>query len=69
MHICNNFIFIFNLEKVQSYRHNNLIQTGKVNANLCQIVTNSDKNSVIVASRFFAQSHQKDLITKSAFFC
>ena len=32
--LCNNFIFIFNLEKVQSYRRNNSIQAGKVNAKL-----------------------------------
>ena len=32
--LCNNFIFIFNLEKVQSYRSNNLIQAIKVNAKL-----------------------------------
>ena len=32
--LCNNFIFIFNLEKVQSYRLNNSIQAGKVNAKL-----------------------------------
>ena len=31
-------------------------------------VTNSDKNSVIVANRFFTQSQQKDLSTKIAFF-
>ena len=30
--LCNNFIFIFNLEKVQSYRLNNSVQAGKVNA-------------------------------------
>ena len=30
--LCNNFLFIFNLEKVQSYRHNNSFQAGKVNA-------------------------------------
>ena len=32
--LCNNFVFIFNLEKVQSYRSNNLIQAIKVNAKL-----------------------------------
>ena len=32
--LCNSFIFIFKLEKVQSYRRNNTIQTGKVNAKL-----------------------------------
>ena len=32
--LCNNLISIFNLEKVQSYRHNNSIQAGKVNAKL-----------------------------------
>ena len=32
--LCNNFIFIFNLEKVQSYRRCNSIQAGKVNAKL-----------------------------------
>ena len=32
--LCNNFILIFNLEKVQSYRRNNLIQAIKVNAKL-----------------------------------
>ena len=31
---CNSFIFIFNLEKVRSYRRNNSIQAGKVNAKL-----------------------------------
>ena len=31
---CNSFIFIFNLEKVQSYRRNNSVQAGKVNAKL-----------------------------------
>ena len=32
--LCNSLILIFNLEKVQSYRRNNSIQTGKVNAKL-----------------------------------
>ena len=32
--IRNNFLFMFNLEKVQSYRRNNSIQAGKVNAKL-----------------------------------
>ena len=32
--LCNIFIFIFNLEKVQSYRRKNSIQAGKVNAKL-----------------------------------
>ena len=32
--LCNSFIFIFNLEKVQSYRRINSIQAGKVNAKL-----------------------------------
>ena len=32
--LCNNFIFILNLEKVQSYIRNNLIQAGKVNGKL-----------------------------------
>ena len=32
--LCNSFIFIFNLEKVQSYRRSNSIQAGKVNAKL-----------------------------------
>ena len=32
--LCNNFIFIFNLEKVQSYRPNNSIQAGKINGKL-----------------------------------
>ena len=32
--LCNSFIFIFNLEKVRSYRRNNSIQAGKVNAKL-----------------------------------
>ena len=36
IHIYNNFIFIFNLEKVQSFWRNNSIQAGKVNAKLCQ---------------------------------
>ena len=31
---CNNFVFIFNLEKLQSYRRNNSIQAGIVNAKL-----------------------------------
>ena len=31
-------------------------------------ITNTDKNSVIVAARFLAQCHQKDLPTKSTFF-
>ena len=31
---CNNFVFIFNLEKLQSYRRNNSIEAGKVNAKL-----------------------------------
>ena len=31
---CNNFIFIFNLEKVQSYRRNSSIQAGTVNGKL-----------------------------------
>ena len=61
--LCNNFIFIFNSKKVQSYRRNNSIEAGKVNA---KTVTNSDKNSVILVSRFFAQ---KDLLTKSVFLC
>ena len=30
----NSFIFIFNLEQVQSYRSNNSVQAGKVNARL-----------------------------------
>ena len=32
--LCNNFIFIFNQEKVQSYSCNNSFQAGKVNAKL-----------------------------------
>ena len=32
--LCNNFIFIFSLEKVQSYRRNNSIQAGKLSAKL-----------------------------------
>ena len=32
--LCDHFIFIFNLEKVQSYRRSNSIQAGKVNAKL-----------------------------------
>ena len=32
--LCNNFIFILNLEKEQSYRRNNSIQTGEVNGKL-----------------------------------
>ena len=32
--IRNNFLFMLNLEKVQSYRRNNSIQAGKVNAKL-----------------------------------
>ena len=32
--LCNNFIFKFNLEKVQGYRRNNSIQAGKVNSKL-----------------------------------
>ena len=32
--LCNSFIFIFNLEKVQSYRRNNSVQAGKVNVKL-----------------------------------
>ena len=35
--LCNNFVFIFNLEKLQSYRRNNSIQAGKVNAKLWQL--------------------------------
>ena len=34
--LCNSFIFILNQEKVQSYRCNNSIQAGKVNAKLWQ---------------------------------
>ena len=30
--LCNSFIFMFNLEKGQSYRCSNSIQAGKVNA-------------------------------------
>ena len=30
----NHFMFIFNLEKVQSYKRNNSIQAGKVNGKL-----------------------------------
>ena len=32
--LCNNFIFIFNLEKVQSYRRNNSIEAGKINVKI-----------------------------------
>ena len=32
--LCNNFIFVFNLEKVQSYRRNNSIEAGKVTTKL-----------------------------------
>ena len=32
--LCNNFIFVFNLEKVQSYRCNNSIEAGKVTTKL-----------------------------------
>ena len=32
--LCNSFIFIFNLEKVQSYRRSNSIQASKANAKL-----------------------------------
>ena len=35
--LCNNVLFIFNLEKVQSYRHNNSFQAGKVNAKFWQL--------------------------------
>ena len=35
---CNSFIFILNLEKVQSYRRNNSIQAGKVNASTWSLV-------------------------------
>ena len=35
--LCNSFIFMFNLEKVQSYRCGNSIQASKVNAKFWQL--------------------------------
>ena len=35
--LCNNSMFIFNLERLQSYRHKNSIQAGKVYGKLWQL--------------------------------